>query len=168
MISQGLRMPPFEIERKFLVRKIPKNAETPPSVEILQGYLAVSDVGTEIRLRHIGHSYVLTVKSGKGMIRREREIEMSREQFGQLWPLTEGMRIEKKRYKIAKSGFTIALDIYHGSLEGLKTAEVEFKTKEEAASFIPPSWFDKDVTMDERYKNKNLAMHGLPEDFQQN
>jgi len=161
-------MSPSEIERKFLVREVPKNAENPPSVEISQGYLAVSDAGTEIRLRHIGHSYVLTVKSGQGMKRKEREIEMSREQFGQLWPLTEGKRVAKKRYKIEKSGFTIELDIYHGALEGLRTAEVEFKTQEEAALFIPPSWFDKDVTMDERYKNKNLALHGLPEDFQPN
>lgn len=167
MTKQGLRMSPFEIERKFIVRETPKNVETYPAVEILQGYLAVSDDGTEIRLRHIGQAYILTVKSGKGIRRHESEIELSREQFERLWPMTEGKRVEKKRYKIAKSGFTIELDIYRSTLEGLKTAEVEFKTQDEADSFTPPSWLDKDVTLDERYKNKNLALYGLPEDFEQ-
>jgi hypothetical protein len=41
MTKQGLRMSPFEIERKFIVREIPKNTEIYPAVEILQGYLAV-------------------------------------------------------------------------------------------------------------------------------
>jgi adenylate cyclase len=158
-------MSPCEIERKFLVREIPKNAETHPSVEIRQGYLSVSDDGTEVRLRNFGKAHLLTVKRGKGIKRHEREIKISREQFEELWPMTEGKRVEKTRFKIAKSAFTIELDIYHSTLEGLNTAEVEFKTQDEADSFTPPSWLDKDVTMDERYKNKNLALFGLPEDF---
>ena len=160
-------MSPFEIERKFLVRETPRDIETHSAVEILQGYLAVSDDGTEVRLRNIGQAYILTVKSGKGIRREEREAALSREQFERLWPMTEGKRIEKKRHVISKSGFTIELDIYQGALEGLITAEVEFKTQNEAESFIPPLWLDLDVTLDERYKNKNLAIHGLPEDFQQ-
>jgi CYTH domain-containing protein len=157
----------FEIERKFLVRETPRNTETHSAVEILQGYLAISDDGTEVRLRNIGQAYILTVKSGKGIRRHERETELSREQFERLWPMTEGKRVEKKRYKIAMSSLSIELDIYQGALEGLKTAEVEFETQDEADSFTPPSWLDKEVTLDERYKNKKLALCGLPEDFQQ-
>ena len=160
-------MSPFEIERKFLVREIPRNLETHSAVDILQGYLAISDDGTEVRLRHTRQTYILTVKSGKGIRRYERETALSREQFERLWPMTEGKRVEKKRHKIAMSSFTIELDIYQGTLEGLRTAEVEFKTQDEAVSFTPPSWLDKDVTLDERYKNKNLALNGLPKDFQQ-
>jgi CYTH domain-containing protein len=160
-------MTSYEIELKFLVREIPENIETHPAEEILQGYLAVSDDGTEVRLRNIGQAYILTVKSGKGIRRKEREVELSREQFERLWPKTEGKRVSKKRYTIAKNGFTIELDIYHGTLEGLKTAEVEFKTQDEAESFLPPEWLDKDISQDERYKNKNLAIYGLPEDFKQ-
>ena len=159
-------MSPFEIERKFLVRETPNTPESYSAMEILQGYLAVSDDGTEVRLRNIGRDYILTVKSGKGIRRQERETVLSREQFERLWPMTEGKRVEKKRHKIAMSGFTIELDIYLGTLEGLKTAEVEFKTQDEAESFTPPPWLDLEVTLDERYKNKNLALNGLPEDFQ--
>lgn len=154
-----------EIERKFLVREIPPDIENCPYEEISQGYLAVSDDGLEVRLRSRGQIYLLTVKSGKGIRRQENEIELSKEQFIQLWPMTEGRRVEKKRYTIRISGFTFELDIYHGTLKGLKTAEVEFKTPDEADSFTPPLWLGKDVTLDERYKNKNLALYGLPEDF---
>ncbi len=160
-------MSSYEIERKFLVREFPKNIEDYPYEEISQGYLAVSDDGTEIRLRQTGQVYLLTVKSGKGIRRHENEIGLSREQFERLWPMTEGKRIEKKRHSITMGRFTIELDIYHATLEGLKTAEVEFKTQDEADSFTPPSWLDKDVTLDERYKNKNLAQYGLPGDFEQ-
>jgi adenylate cyclase len=162
----GLRMSPYEIERKFLVREIPKTIETYPCVEISQGYLAVTADGTEIRLRNRDRAYVLTVKSGKGMKRHERETELSREQFETLWTMTEGRRVEKMRYKIPMDGFIIELDIYRGALEDLMTAEVEFPTQNDADSFSPPSWFDKEVTQDESFKNQSLALNGLPEEFQ--
>jgi CYTH domain-containing protein len=156
-------MATYEIERKFLVKEIPENADSYPSEKISQGYLSVSDDGTEIRLRQKGRAYFLTVKSGKGMKRHEMEIELMEEQFVNLWPGTEGKRLEKKRIGIPVGNHKIELDIYYGALEGLKTAEVEFKTKDEADAFFPPSWFDREITQDERYKNKNLAQYGLPE-----
>ena len=155
-------MASYEIERKFLVLEVPKNVESYPFEEISQGYLSVSDDGTEVRLRKMGQSYFLTVKSGKGIKRQEIETELNNEQFDILWPKTEGKRLEKRRINISTENIIIELDIYHGALAGLKTAEVEFKAQEEADAFIPLSWFDREITMDERYKNKNLALNGLP------
>jgi adenylate cyclase len=43
------------------------------------------------------------------------------------------------------------------------SVEVEFKTEEESDQFVIPNWFGKEVTDDEKYKNKNLAMSGKPE-----
>jgi len=54
------------------------------------------------------------------------------------------------------------LDIYHGDLEGLVSAEVEFKSIEESMEFFPPSWFKREITKDKRYKNRNLAVKGIP------
>jgi hypothetical protein len=80
----------------------------------------------------------------------------------------EGRIIEKDRYTIdypasKKKARThkIELDIYKSKLEGLVTAEVEFKSKEEEKSFIPPAWFGADVTLDKRFKNQYLATDGL-------
>jgi len=83
--------------------------------------------------------------------------------FAALWPLTDGRRIEKRRYRIpAGDGLTLELDVYHGRLEGLLTAEVEFGSVDDAAAFVPPDWLGRDVTDDPRYKNKRLATDGLP------
>ena len=57
---------------------------------------------------------------------------------------------------------TIELDIFEGDLAPLKLAEVEFETKEEAESFLPPKWFGKDVTFSSDYHNSTLSRVGLP------
>jgi len=151
-----------EIERKFLVEHLPENLQQYPSTEIIQGYLAITEDGSEVRLRKKGDSYFQTVKSGFGLQRGEAEIEISRDQFDQLWSMTEGKRIEKARYEIDYSGRKIELDIYSGILEGLIVAEVEFDSIELAKSFAPPGWFGREVTEDERFKNRNLVMYGIP------
>jgi hypothetical protein len=84
-----------EIERKFLVKEIPAGLMNYPSNEISQGYLAVTD-DAEIRIRKKGNKYFETVKSGKGLKRKEIEVEIGEKAFRSLWPLTEGMRVETR------------------------------------------------------------------------
>jgi adenylate cyclase len=103
------------------------------------------------------------VKSGSGRVRVEEEIEIEPERFERLWPLTEGRRIEKRRFEIAAGGgLTIELDVYAGDLAGLKVAEVEFPSSGDADAFTPPPWFGREVTDDPRYKNQRLACAGAP------
>jgi adenylate cyclase len=155
----------LEIERKFLVREPPDELDRYPSDDIEQGYLAVTDDGVEVRIRHYGDRALLTVKSGGGGSRVEEEFEIDERRFRSLWSLTEGRRIEKSRYRIpATAGATIELDIYRGALEGLMTAEVEFGSSDAAAGFAPPDWFGPEVTDDPAYKNQRLATDGLPAD----
>ena len=115
-----------------------------------------------MRLRARGGQHTETVKSTGSMVREEREIELSVEQFDTLWPATAGRRIEKTRHEIGVGDVVVELDVYHDSLDGLMTAEVEFATVEEARAFAPPDWFGPEVTSDPRYKNKSLATLGLP------
>jgi adenylate cyclase len=151
-----------EIERKFLVERLPQDLDAHPHGEIEQGYLAITD-DVEVRVRRYGDESFLTVKSSGGESRVEEEIEIDRRRFGSLWPLTEGRRIEKRRYRIpAGDGLALELDVYHGGLEGLLTAEVEFASVADAAAFVPPDWLGRDVTDDPRYKNRKLATDGLP------
>jgi adenylate cyclase len=84
----------IEIERKFLLKSLPDDmqGETP----ILQGYLA-HDEHREVRIRQYGNNHFLTVKEGRGLRRREIEVEISPRQFQALWPSTEGRRLEKVR-----------------------------------------------------------------------
>ena len=154
-----------EIERKFLVKELPENLDQYPSTEITQGYLAITEDGTEVRLRKKGERHFQTVKSGFGLQRNEAEIEISKDQFEKLWSMTEGKRIEKVRIQIDHSGIKIELDIYSGILDGLIVAEVEFPSIELANSFLPPNWFGREVTEDERYKNRNLVLYRAPDDL---
>lgn len=155
----------MEIERKFLVAEVPEltGAE---SVAIEQGYLATpdGDGGAEVRLRRRGDSLLLTIKGGSGEVRSEVELELDRERFESLWPLTEGRRVSKTRYLIAHGELTIELDRYRGELGGLLTAEVEFADLEASRRFQPPAWFGADVTGKEVYSNQRLATVGAPID----
>ena len=154
-----------EIERKFLVPELPPRLQQWPAALIEQGYLAVGDNGTEVRVRRRDGDAVLTVKGGGGRSRTEEEFGIDDERFARLWPLTEGRRVEKTRHVIdAGEGLDIEVDVYSGALTGLMVAEVEFDTEEAADAFEPPAWFGREVTDDARFKNQRLASEGAPAD----
>jgi len=156
----------LEVERKWLVSDagtLPAEVLALSADEIRQGYLVVAPDGSEARVRNRAGRCTLTVKSGQGLIRREVETAISAEQFEQLWPATEGARIEKwRRLTAGEAGLTIEVDVYMGALAGLVVAEVEFDDPRDAESFVAPYWFGTEVTADDRYKNRNLAVNGRP------
>lgn len=159
---------PEEIERKFFVSILPNDLESFKHVDISQGYLAIDEAtSTEVRIRKKGDKYYQTVKIGTGKRRKEVEVAITQEIYEELWPLTEGKRIEKTRYEIphgeGDEKLTIELDVYHGKLEGLYTAEVEFKSEDMSTTFTAPNWFGQEVTEDQRFKNQSLAIHGIPQ-----
>jgi adenylate cyclase len=153
-----------EIERSFLVAHDPPAWGTVTHID--QGYLAVDPDGTEVRIRRRGSELTLTVKGGDtGRTRLEEELTLDAERFERLWPLTEGRRLEKDRHVIQLPWDVAAeLDAYHGSLEGLRVVEVEFASERDAADFEPPAWFGPEVTDDPRYRNRELAVYGRPDD----
>jgi adenylate cyclase len=151
----------MEIERKFLVvaEKVPP---LPADALIEQGYLTFQnppEVPVEVRIRRVNETdCFLTVKSGTAPTRLEIEFPIAPDQFLQLWSLTEGRRVLKRRYRIPlESGHTAELDVYQGPRSGLQTVEVEFSSESEAGMFAPPSWFGREVTGDRRYANAELA-----------
>jgi adenylate cyclase len=152
----------IEIERKFLLEEAPGHLDTYDSEQIEQGYLAGTDA-LEVRLRRRGDRAFLTIKSSGDRIRVEEEIEIDERRFRSLWPLTEGRRLQKKRYRIPQAdGLVVELDVYEGALAGLITAEIEFDSPHAAAGFAAPGWLGREVTDDPSYKNKRLAVHGRP------
>jgi adenylate cyclase len=153
----------IEIERKFLVAEVPADLGDHPSGRLRQGYLAVEPGGSEVRIRQDHATTVLTVKRGTGRTRVEEEVPIERAAFDRLWPLTEGRRVEKVRHLVpAGDGLVLEVDVYDGDLEGLVVAEVEFPSEAAADAWVPPAWLGAEVTADERYKNHNLAVDGIP------
>ena len=134
-----------------------------PSREIVQGYIQADEI-SEIRLRKHKDKHRFAVKIGKGLMRQEAEFMLSPQSFQRLWPLTQGRRLQKVRYDIKHADLVWEVDVYQKEMAGLKVVEIEFASEEEADAFVVPVWFGREVTRDERYKNKNLALSGTPEE----
>jgi len=150
----------LEIERKFLVKEAPLWYEQFPHKEIIQWYLTDPSTGKSIRVRKIDNEYKMTRKKWSGLVRDEIESSLTKDEFDQLWRDVEHHFLEKTRYYIPYEDVTIELDIYK-NLNGLMTAEVEFKTKRDAKKFVKPQWFGEDLTMVREANNAYIAKHGV-------
>lgn len=154
----------MEIEKKFTIKKMPENLECYEKKVIEQGYLCVSPV---LRIRRSNEDYIFTYKSARGIKNEpdasickchEVEADLDRESYQHLKSKIDGNVVSKIRYIIPlENGQKAELDVFQDQLEGLVFAEVEFKDETEARAFVPPDWFDKDVSSDKRYQNKYLA-----------
>lgn len=145
----------MEIERKYLLKKLPDNLNTYNCHEIEQGYLCTEPV---IRIRRQDDEYFLTYKSKGLMVREEYNLPLNKTAYEQLRPKIEGLLLSKTRYLIPYGQiYTIELDVFHDAYEGLYLAEVEFPSEEEANEFIPPSWFGEDVTFSSKYHNSTMS-----------
>jgi len=146
-----------EIERKFLLKRLPEKLNRSRRYIIAQGYLATEPAGRQVRLRKKGNTASLTFIVGRGAHREEREIKLSPKQFAALWPATAGRRLSKLRYEIPWKNLLIEIDIYRGRHAGLVVAEVEFPDRVMCRKFKPPPWFGREVTGEKRYSNVRLA-----------
>lgn len=145
----------MEIERKFLLSTLPKKAASAPFQIIEQAYLCTEPV---VRIRRQDQEYLLTYKSAGMMSREEANLPLTEEAYRHLLPKADGTIITKKRYLLPLTeGLTAELDEFHGALQGLLLAEVEFADEETAKAFMPPFWFGPDVTFDKRFHNNYLS-----------
>jgi adenylate cyclase len=153
----------IERERKFLVKTLPPARSRYPHRLIEQGYLATTGRGgasAEVRIRRANGHAVLTVKKGHGTTRSETEIPLDRASARVLWPLTRGIRVTKVRYEIPYRRHTVELDVYRGAVRGLAVAEVEFQSDQALRRFVPPDWFDREITGRKEFANSRLAVTG--------
>lgn len=154
----------MEIERKYLIKKIPDDLGKYQYREIEQGYLCQSPV---VRIRKDNNQYYLTYK-GKGLLAREEyNLPLTKESYEHLLAKIDGKPITKTRYMLPLSsptyqdGFTstqtltIELDLFSSPTK-LVMAEVEFSSLEMANAFVAPDWFGEDVTDNPAYHNVNM------------
>ncbi len=152
--------PDLEVERKYLLTKLPDVVGEVSSAEIDQGWLP----GTRLveRVRRVksdeGEKYYRTIKAGSGLTRIEVEEEASAEVFEQLWPLTEGRRVRKRRYYVPHGDVTWEIDEFLD--RELWLAEVELASPTIAVTI--PEWLEatveREVTGEPEYVNVNLAL----------
>lgn len=131
----------MEIEKKYLIRRLPENLEQYECKRIAQGYLCTAPV---VRIRQSNDDFYLTYKGAGLMAREEYNLPLTKEAYEHLLPKIDGLLISKTRFLIPLSdGLTAELDIFDGELAGLTMVEVEFTTIEQADQFIPPEWFGR-------------------------
>ena len=144
----------MEIERKYLLKKLPDNLDTYRHRHLEQGYLCTAPV---VRIRKDDDRYELTYKSGGMMVRQEYNLLLTKDSYEHLKKKIDGRLISKKRYMIPYEKYMIELDVFENDLAPLVLAEVEFETEEEANTFTAPEWFGKDVTFSKAYHNSVLS-----------
>lgn len=145
----------MEIERKFLVTRLPENIDQYKKQEIAQGYISTSPV---IRIRKSDSRYILTVKSKGLLSRQEFELDLTEPEYRNLSKKVAGNILSKTRYLIpAEQNLFIELDVFHNEFQGLCYAEVEFPDEDTAKKYNPPAYFGREVTYDPDFHNSSLS-----------
>lgn len=131
------------ITRKFLIKKTPDlSAKTK---DTYQRYYLYNHNSVVIRVQQINDTYELERKANESeLIREGQSIKITADEFEKLKQYSS-QSIMRDSYQIQENP-KIVLRIYHGEYEGLIRAEVNFNTKEEADSFSPLPWFDREIT----------------------
>lgn len=159
----------LEIEKKYLLKSadivkiLSDEGLNFEKKSITQIYTRI-DKNSEVRLRKINSSYVMTTKEGQGLKRNEREEVISEKLFKLAKKSAIGDYIKKTRYLFKLQNLPTCIDIYDDKFKNLAILEIEFPDEMMANSYQLLPMFKneiiKDVTLDEAYKNKNLALFG--------
>jgi CYTH domain-containing protein len=152
----------IETERKFLLDAADLAAFALPDadrIQIEQAYLVYGPQGA-LRVRRMRRGgedvHLLTCKGPKTAgTAEEIEFEISQERYMALVATRIGRLVRKTRFVVSLNGRTVEIDAFDGSLAPLCMAEIEGA---DCGSFVPPSWFGREVTGDPRYDNGSLAL----------
>jgi CYTH domain-containing protein len=146
-----------EIERRFLLAGVPDGEDVLAVNEIDDRYLD----GTRIRLRRMVQAggptlLKLTQKlpdpDGTGRQGALTTLYLGEDEYAALAVLPAAT-LSKSRLSIAPYG----VDVFHGHLEGLHLAEVEFESVVQAAALRPAAFCHAEVTADRRFTGGELV-----------
>lgn len=149
-----------EIERKYLLKRLPGFPAPMEVLEIDQGYLPGTRLLERLRkqvARDGATRYFRTVKLGAGVERLELEDETDAKTFEHLWLLTEGRRLRKRRHRVAADQGVWEIDEFTD--RDLVLAEIEIPSADTRIAM--PDWLTpalvREVTDEPEYTNRNLA-----------
>ncbi len=162
-VVQRLRGPSgagnLEIERKYLLTRLPSEAQDAPWLDIEQGWLPGREVRERLRAARgpVDERFYRTVKLGEGLTRQEFEETIPAELFARLWPLTVGCRVRKRRYQVREDDRVWEIDVFQD--RELVLAEVELPSPDTVV--VLPGWLEpwvaREVTGDPAFSNLALA-----------
>lgn len=149
-----------EIERKYLLKTLPRFPAPIEVLEIDQGYLPGTKLLERLRRQRAGDGtvrYFRTVKLGAGVERLELEDETDERTFEHLWLLTQGRRLTKRRHRVAHGRDIWEIDEFTD--RALVLAELELLRADVRVDM--PDWLTpalvREVTDEPQYTNRSLA-----------
>ncbi len=140
-----------ELERTFLLKKIPEGLKDCKSIEIFDIYIPQSVPHPVLRIRKRGEVFEITKKTpieNDSSEQEEQTISLSKEEFSELSAL-DGKKLRKIRYFYPINSRAAEIDIYLDNLEGLTTADFEFNSSDEKSDFRMPDFCLAEVTQEE-------------------
>jgi CYTH domain-containing protein len=146
----------LEREQRWVVRGVPPDAVR--SASIVDRYIG----GTRLRLRRSESEGEVVYKLGQKIrsdpadpeVLKLTNLYLSAEEYAVLASLPSG-ESRKTRWHAEWAGRAVAIDEYHGPLEGLVLAEVELEADE---PLLPgPPYAVRDVTNEDRFSGGALA-----------
>lgn len=150
----------IELERTFLVKYLPPGWRRLPRLEIIDRYLPYSAAHPGIRLRQKGKEFTLTKKRPLNLKdfsqQEEQTILLSAAEFAAFKKLPAKV-VAKTRYYLPGRSQTIELDVFHGPLQGLVLADIEFPSVKQLRNFHTPAFLLADVTQSEIIAGGKLA-----------
>ena len=163
---KGISVPQLEIEKRYLltsdnIEKILRNDFIEFTKEKLEQFYLVATIEKTLRYRKEGDLYIKNNKKGSGLVREEREEEVSKVEYKKAKSKRNGGIIKKIRYSFSINYNHFELDIFKGKLKGLRILEVEFNDVEEANNFQMPEILKplviKEITNESIYSNGALS-----------
>ncbi|RLE46997.1 hypothetical protein DRJ25_03400 [Candidatus Woesearchaeota archaeon] len=142
----------IELEKTFLVKKLPKDLKNCRFREIIDIYIPKTSEHPVLRLRKFGDRFELTkkepVEEGDASRQEEQTIILSEEEFNALNQQVQGKRVRKLRYYYDHEGRTAEFDVFQDELKGLVLVDFEFDSLSEKESFRMPDFCLADVTQE--------------------
>jgi CYTH domain-containing protein len=140
----------IELEKTYLIKKLPVDLENFPHKEIADMYIPAQSAHPALRLRKKGDKFEMTKKQPIGDDFSEQEehtIKLNKEEFDSLMQVA-GKKVRKIRYDYVYEGNRAEVDIFKDDLEGLALVDFEFTDVKKKNAFKMPDFCLVDVTQD--------------------
>jgi len=146
----------IEIEKKFLVKRIPLEIED--TIDIKQYYISNNkNIVQRLRIFN-GKEAIISFKQKTSSISKyEFEYNIPLDDANKMIEILDVPFIHKSRHIIYIDSIKWEVDEFLDQNKGLVIAEVELKTENQTINI--PDWVDTEVTDDNRFYNYKLAIN---------
>lgn len=141
----------LELERTYLLTKIPKGLKSCKFIEIIDLYIPASKAHPNMRIRKKGDKLEITKKvpnNNDASNQTEHTIPLSKEEYNALL-IVSGKKLRKLRYYFPVENRMAEIDIFQDELAGLILVDFEFSNLKDQENFKAPDFCSEDITQEE-------------------